>query len=134
MARLVLYHFSDLHFHRSDDFNRQIVLRALWEDIKRQMAAGLVPECIAVTGDIAWSGKAEEYKRAETEFFLPLMENTNLSRENIFMVPGNHDVDRDVLSDVNPDKIASLCDRDSVNDASENSRPTFAVQRSAPRI
>ncbi len=32
------------------------------------------------------------------------------------MVPGNHDVDRDVLSDVNSDKIASLCDRDSIND------------------
>jgi predicted MPP superfamily phosphohydrolase len=115
MARLVLYHFSDLHFHRRDDFDRQIVINALWADIARQMEAGLVPDLIAVTGDIAFSGKVDEYKRAETEFFLPLLEKTNSNREDIFMVPGNHDVDRDILLDINSDRIAFLRDRDSIN-------------------
>ena len=112
---MVIYHLSDLHFRTADDFDRQVVLRALWRDIGQQMKAGLVPDCIAVTGDIAWSGKPEEYKRAESDFFLPLLERTNLNRDDIFLVPGNHDVDRDVLSDVNPEKIASLCDRETVN-------------------
>jgi 3',5'-cyclic AMP phosphodiesterase CpdA len=80
------------------------------------MKSGLVPDFIAVTGDISWSGRTEEYKRAESEFFLPLLEKTNLERGDLFIVPGNHDVEREVLSDVNPDRIADLRDRDSVND------------------
>jgi predicted phosphohydrolase len=115
MPRLIFYHFSDLHFRTDEEFDRDIVIRALWSDIERQMKSGLVPDFIAVTGDISWSGRVDEYKRAESEFFLPLLDKTNLSRGDLFIVPGNHDVEREALSDVNPDRIVSLRDRDSVN-------------------
>jgi hypothetical protein len=36
----------------SEEFDRSIVLGALWSDIVRQMGSGLVPDFIAVTGDI----------------------------------------------------------------------------------
>ena len=44
-----------------------------------------------MTGDIAYSGRTEEYERA-SDFFNNILEILNLEREAIFFVPGNHAV------------------------------------------
>jgi predicted phosphodiesterase len=46
-----------------------------------------------VTGDIANGGQENEYSQA-TNFFDELLEATGLSKKQLFVVPGNHDVDR----------------------------------------
>ena len=45
-----------------------------------------------VTGDIANSGKADEYVEA-TKFFDKLLEATGVHRRELVIIPGNHDVD-----------------------------------------
>ncbi len=64
-------HLSDLHFKSGNDeiFNRNIVLKSLWLDIKKQVQEGLQPDFIVVSGDIAYHGKKEEYQLTINNFF-----------------------------------------------------------------
>jgi predicted phosphodiesterase len=51
------------------------------------------PDCIFLTGDVAHSGKPSEYLQASI-FLDRLLEVAGLSKESLFVIPGNHDVDR----------------------------------------
>lgn len=59
-----------------------------------QQAPGAAPlDLIFVVGDIAYSGKPKEYHKAK-DFFDKLISAAQIRKEQLFMVPGNHDVDR----------------------------------------
>src|SRR5262249_34958298 len=51
---------------------------------------------IFATGDIAHSGKAQEYALA-TLFFDALLGAAHLERKHLHIVPGNHDIDRQAV-------------------------------------
>jgi hypothetical protein len=61
-------------------------------DRRCKEAGGL--DFILATGDLAFSGKAEEYQLARV-FLDEVLRVTQLPRERIFFIPGNHDVNRD---------------------------------------
>lgn len=84
-------HVSDLHYEEYENANRRRVEDAFIRDIDRQRDAGVMPGMIFITGDIAASGQAEQYKRAK-DFISRLLASTGVSRDHLFMVPGNHDV------------------------------------------
>jgi 3',5'-cyclic AMP phosphodiesterase CpdA len=70
------------------------VLSAMRDDIIRRRKAGAIFDFVLATGDIAYAGKAPEYKLA-VAFFDELAAATAVPREKIFCIPGNHDIDRD---------------------------------------
>jgi predicted phosphodiesterase len=108
-------HLSDLHFRESRTYDENIVLQALLRDIaERIQTDGPRPDLVTVTGDIVFSGKQGEYDLARL-FFDKLLTTTGLPRERLFVVPGNHDVDRDLITAGAKAIGASLTDRDSVN-------------------
>lgn len=94
-------HLSDLHFGHGDTHHRwdqQLVLDELSQDIPQAIARfGIPAPCaVLVTGDIAFSGasrSADEYESA-TAFLHSIAAATQLSPAQIFVVPGNHDVQR----------------------------------------
>ena len=86
-------HISDFHFKDGDPYDRDVVLRALVKAVAHYRTQGWQPDLIFATGDIAQSGKDSEYRLA-TAFFNALLEAAGLGRERLFVVPGNHDVDR----------------------------------------
>lgn len=91
-------HLSDLHFRESTSWDADIVLRELLKDIKARVTVDdLRPNLIFVTGDIAYSGKKSEYRLAAT-FFDQLLGVTGLDKKHLFVVPGNHDVDREAIT------------------------------------
>jgi predicted phosphodiesterase len=95
--------------------NLRVVLDALWRDLPGQIGElGSQLDFIAFTGDVAHSGKAGEYQLAKEHFFEPLLEHTMLPREQLFIVPGNHDVDWDATLLFGPNTALSLTDRDKV--------------------
>jgi len=49
---------------------------------------------IVFSGDVAYSGKPLEYESAKEELFDPVLNKCNLGPEKLFIVPGNHDLDR----------------------------------------
>ncbi len=96
MTGLTWLHLSDWH-QKEKDFDRQIVRDALINDIKNRVAIDPNLEridFIVFSGDVAFSGKPEEYKIAKEELFEPLLKACGISPEKLFIAPGNHDLDR----------------------------------------
>ena len=87
-------HISDFHIRGGDPYDRDEVLGALVKSVEEYRAQGRAADLIFATGDIAFSGKAAEYELAGG-FFDDLLRAAGLGRERLFVIPGNHDVDRD---------------------------------------
>ncbi len=113
MNTITWLHLSDLHFQVTEEstLDRNVVLRCLLEDlIGLKKSHDLSPDVILISGDIAHSGAKEEYKMAE-RFFDKLLKVTGLSKDRLLIVPGNHDIDRSLISQVSKTAISSLDSR-----------------------
>lgn len=94
MANIKLMHLSDLHFDGEllknvyDRYDYNKVLEPLLNTVEI-----LKPDLIFVTGDIGYSGKKEDYKLAKF-FFKDLLKKAQIDEDRIWIVPGNHDIDR----------------------------------------
>lgn len=93
---------SDIHFTKfsGDRYDIDKDLRSeILRDIKMNAKKIIFkPEGILVCGDIAFSGKLEEYERA-SEFLQDICEILEIPKTSVFCVPGNHDVDQEVPKD-----------------------------------
>jgi DNA repair exonuclease SbcCD nuclease subunit len=93
--RFQILHISDLHIKDDpqEGFDRRVVLDPLIERMKQDLGKGYQPEIVVVTGDIAFKGVESEYALAK-EFFDDLLCALGLNDAQLFIVPGNHDVNR----------------------------------------
>jgi tetratricopeptide (TPR) repeat protein/calcineurin-like phosphoesterase family protein len=65
-------------------------------EVEGKTKKGEIPDFIFITGDIANGGKGEEYEKFKENFYRPLLAKLGEDwKGNIYLVPGNHDVDRD---------------------------------------
>lgn len=98
----IFVHLSDIHFgqerdqrvHIHNDVKEQLIADARYvvrEELKAEATA------ILVTGDIAFSGIAEQYTVAG-QWLDRLAAEIGCERNRVQMVPGNHDLDRNKLS------------------------------------
>jgi calcineurin-like phosphoesterase family protein len=89
-------HISDIHLRPQlvKRYDQDRVLRGL-VDLLTHDRQEFPLDLIFVTGDLANGGKADEYLLV-VELLKRLMEVTGVPPEHVFVVPGNHDVDRDV--------------------------------------
>lgn len=91
---------SDLHFSVSEKFgfnidNAENLVDMLLRDISAQ---NFCVDTIFITGDISFSGQKEELDSVHDRFLAPLIEKLNLSFSDLYIVPGNHDMDRSKVS------------------------------------
>lgn len=96
-TRLTWLHISDIHLREKTGWAQDIVLSKMLEDITNRYGTKR-PDLVFVTGDIAFSGNAKEYELAE-EFLKKLCERISLPKEHLFLIPGNHDIDRELEED-----------------------------------
>lgn len=110
--KITWLHLSDLHFRVAEDnFESRLIYDKLLDDLKH-IEEDI--DLVFVTGDIAFSGRTEEYALA-SEFFNSVLEILNIKKENIFYVPGNHDIQRSntanyvskMLENINSEKEVS---------------------------
>jgi len=87
-----ILHLSDLHFTASG-ISQDVVISSLSRKIEDLCKEEAKPNIIVLTGDIAFSGKVEEYAKAK-EFIDKIAQFCSIGVEGIFIIPGNHDVDR----------------------------------------
>lgn len=93
---ITILHLSDLHERGTlevEPWRRRLVLKSLLPniaEIQKEMPIDLV----CFTGDLADTGKAEEYEAA-AKFLNSTLEVVGLSRDRFFIIPGNHDIERD---------------------------------------
>jgi 3',5'-cyclic AMP phosphodiesterase CpdA len=62
MRPICWLHISDFHMRKRDAWSLDIVLKALCESIAKQRKEGAAADFILATGDLAFSGQADEYK------------------------------------------------------------------------
>lgn len=100
--RLTFVHLSDIHFREGIAGTVHDIDSALREAIEVDLLAelgklGATLDGILVTGDIAFAGKSAEYTTAKT-WLRKIAGSVGLDPGDIvYCVPGNHDVDRDVV-------------------------------------
>lgn len=90
-----ILHLSDIHWSDKPDGldTYKEIREAFLVDIKDYCDAQNKIDYILICGDIAFSGNEKEYNRANT-FIQKVCEITQCSKENVLMVPGNHDKNR----------------------------------------
>lgn len=116
MTSLCILHISDLHIGKKEGFDRSLVLEPLVQRVTEDKGNGLTPELVIVTGDIANKGIREEYDLAKG-FLDDLMQAAGLPNEMLFIVPGNHDVNRTAYR---PKDIPNYTTMKELNDELEN--------------
>lgn len=99
---MLMLHISDIHFKSPDCLDqwmdpefpiRTRMMRDLTEQVQKLGKVG----AILVGGDIAFKAAPDEYRTARA-WIQQLSEISGCPKERIFVVPGNHDVDRGVIS------------------------------------
>jgi 3',5'-cyclic AMP phosphodiesterase CpdA len=111
-------HISDLHFGSPEDPNRTKVENAFFKDIERFMKSGISFQMIIITGDIAYHGKKEEYDLA-AKFIDKLLSCTGISKEGLFIVPGNHDINQNSMNN-SAKKLCAIKNREDIRNIIDN--------------
>jgi hypothetical protein len=101
--KLTFVHLSDIHFilgfSNESPFDIDKPVRdAILRDAKTLRTKLGPVSGVLLTGDIAYAGKAGEYKTA-LDWLAVLTEILTCEKEYLWCVPGNHDVDRSVLKE-----------------------------------
>jgi len=108
-------HLSDLHLRTSQTYDSSIVLKALLRDITECICEyDLRLDFAVLSGDIAFASRSEEYALAQ-QFLDDLLKTTGLPKPRLFLVPGNHDIDRSAISILAAGAKSILKSRDAVN-------------------
>ena len=71
-----ILHLSDFHFTAKTGWDYGPLFKALPEAVKELVRDGLAPDLVAITGDVAFSGKKADYELAGTwieESLLPAL-------------------------------------------------------------
>ncbi|HNB73598.1 MAG TPA: metallophosphoesterase, partial [Acidobacteriota bacterium] len=94
-------HLSDIHFGEAQGTGRDAVLNRLIDDVRELRERDqLAPDLIFITGDIAWSGKPDQYKNHALPFLQKLQAAADVDTSRIFLIPGNYDVDRSQIKSI----------------------------------
>ncbi|MEM6456699.1 MAG: SUMF1/EgtB/PvdO family nonheme iron enzyme, partial [Acidobacteriota bacterium] len=92
---ITLLHLSDLHARTSTAWDAKRVTRTLVDDLKALADDGLRPDLVLFTGDLAWAGTGREFSLGwKTIEAVQAAYGPPIADEAVFLVPGNHDVDR----------------------------------------
>ncbi|WP_122347035.1 metallophosphoesterase [Pseudomonas coronafaciens] len=98
---MLLLHISDIHFRSPDCLNPDLdpdrpYRTQLVRDVRSQVAVLGAVGAILIGGDIAFKGAAEEYVAA-LAWIEELAAVAGCPLARVFVVPGNHDVDRGLI-------------------------------------
>jgi predicted phosphodiesterase len=89
-------HISDLHLKAEyDTWAQNIVLCEMVDAIYEQANSTIRPEFVIVSGDLAYAGLEIEYDLVDA-FLKYLCSKIDVPQERVFIVPGNHDINRNV--------------------------------------
>jgi predicted phosphodiesterase len=121
-GKLTFVHLSDIHFilafSNESPFDIDKAVRdAILNDAKNLRDKVGPVSGILISGDIAFAGKAGEYKTA-LDWLAQLTEILNCEKEYLWCIPGNHDIDQSVLKENTAisavhDRLRKTADKDS---------------------
>jgi len=83
-------HISDLHFYSSDGTNAKSMKDELPKTLKEIQDVN----ALFITGDFRYAGSKITDVKEPVEYIKKLCESLNIKEEDVYCVPGNHDLDR----------------------------------------
>ena len=98
---MLMLHISDIHFKSPDCLDQWMdpdhpIRTRMMRDLAEQVKTLGNVSAILIGGDIAFKAAPDEYQAART-WIQQLSQISGCPKERIFVVPGNHDVDRGVI-------------------------------------
>lgn len=115
MSKISWLHLSDLHLGR-DVYNEKIVLEKLLADIKTQIEINNIElNLVFITGDLTFSGQKKEFDYVQ-EFIDELLIVTKLNKDDVVLVPGNHDVNHNQVLSIARNSKKLLNNRDAISE------------------
>lgn len=115
MSKISWLHLSDLHLGR-DVYNEKIVLEKLLADIKTQIQINNIElNLVFITGDLTFSGQKKEFDYVQ-EFIDELLIVAKLNKDDIVLVPGNHDVNHNQVLSIARNSKKLLNNRDAISE------------------
>ncbi|MCP4702820.1 MAG: CHAT domain-containing protein [Gammaproteobacteria bacterium] len=120
MAVITWLHLSDLHLcSPKTGWDTDRILKALLADLRKmEQKHDLSPDLLLLTGDLAFGQTKDSSLQAQFEDVSLLLEDIRnsfrhpLAAENIFPVPGNHDVERDKVLKSQSEYLERLAGKD----------------------
>jgi predicted phosphodiesterase len=119
MAQITWLHLSDWH-QNTEKHDRKVLADKLREDLTAR--AEIDPrlaqvDFVVFSGDAANHGKTEEFRAVRDVLFDPVLKLLGLKPDRLFMVPGNHDLDRNIIAKrLAPALHAPLANHDAVKE------------------
>ena len=100
--RIRWIHLSDFHVGK-DNYETIKIFNHILKGITNQRTENFEPDFVFITGDIANKGNEKEYEIFNDEFLEPLCKILEIQSplNKIFIVPGNHDLERKYVKDLN---------------------------------
>jgi predicted phosphodiesterase len=128
-----ILHLSDLHIRRATLPDQEVVIKAAIDDIRARHSEHPV-DLVVFSGDLTFSAQPDEFTLAEQHFLDPLLQTLELDRSRIVLGPGNHDIDRTLISKIHEIGLGvELTSRDSANALLDDSLELErAVERTKP--
>lgn len=98
---MLMLHLSDIHFKAPDCLDQWMdpdfaIRTRMMRDLTEQVRNLGKVDAILIGGDVAFKAAPDEYRMART-WIQQLAEIAGCPKERVFVVPGNHDVDRSVI-------------------------------------
>lgn len=98
-------HLSDFHFGLNR-YDQEFSAKKIVEHLKENLDKGVFPDFVFITGDVANTGKKSEYEQFIDNLISPIVDLLGADfLEKIFIVPGNHDLNRHVNEEFSKDKF-----------------------------
>lgn len=99
---MLLLHLSDIHFRKGEvgtamDPNAHLRSELLRDAVAQCESIGAAPDAILVSGDVAFAGDPDEYAYALV-WLDDLCRRCGTTLSAVFVIPGNHDVVRNIAS------------------------------------
>ncbi|MCW2751668.1 MAG: hypothetical protein JWR83_2778 [Aeromicrobium sp.] len=124
-------HVSDIHVGHgaaNTHWDQKLVLQALRADLTRPTATGVAkPDLVFITGDVAFSGDEKKPGQVGNEYrdagawVDSVVATLGLQLQDVYIVPGNHDVQRPQDADKNRHRLVdSIRNGASIDDALED--------------
>jgi predicted MPP superfamily phosphohydrolase len=110
-----LLHISDLHASTLNERDQRSIVDAMLLDVQK-LSKEMPFDAVIFSGDLAFSGKSDDYELASEILLEPLAQTLSLERSRIVLIPGNHDVDFDAIEEYFDRGLSdALTDREAVN-------------------
>lgn len=95
MSSINILHISDLHFQHDNEEQREFITKFL-QDIESNTLKNLC-KFVVFSGDLVMEPSKRNYETVKSDFIEPLMSILQLPMDHFFLVPGNHDCNREEI-------------------------------------